>query len=167
LTQITPDGKETPILSVPHYDFNWQLDYDLAKPLSVKKGTKLRVSWVYDNSTHNAGNPDPKRNIAWGEQTFQEMMYFRINYRWVDETSSHVRNDLQNKLMESRVIGALDDNADGKIQIDELTGTYAPLRARFAELDLNHDGGLDKKELEAAKITGAAARRLQETDADL
>jgi hypothetical protein len=167
LTQITPDGKETPILSVPKYDFNWQLDYDLAKPLLLKKGTKLRVTWIYDNSVRNAANPDPKLNVTWGEQTWNEMMYFRVNYRWVDETSRHVRNDLQAKLMESRVIGFLDDDADGKVEARELTGGYAALKTRFAELDQNHDGGLDAKEVAAANITRAAARRLAETDNDL
>jgi hypothetical protein len=164
LTQITPDGKETPLLSVPKYDFNWQLDYDLAQPLMVRKGTKLRVRWTYDNSDHNPANPDPKLNVTWGEQTWNEMMYFRVNYRWVDETSHHVRNDLQAKLMESRIIGFLDDNVDGKLQIAELRGPYAALKNRFAELDLNHDGGLDLQELAAANLTRATARRLAETD---
>ena len=167
LTQITPDGKETPLLSVPKYDFNWQLDYDLAKPLTIKKGTKLRVSWVYDNSAHNPANPDAKLNITWGEQTWNEMMYFRINYRWVDETSKNVRNDLQAKLMESRTIGFLDDNANGRVDMAELTGGYASLRSRFAALDLNQDGGLDLKELSAGNITRATARRLAEADDDL
>ncbi len=167
LTQITPDGKETPLLSVPRYDFNWQLDYDLAQPLVVKKGTKLRVKWVYDNSEHNPGNPDPKRNIKWGEQTWDEMMYFRINYRWADETSSHVRNDLQAKLNDSRAMGSADLNADGKLQLSEMTGQFAALKSRFAELDLNHDGALDKSELEAAHLSNAVAKKIQETDNDL
>lgn len=166
LTQITPDGKETPILSVPKYDFNWQLDYDLAQPLLVKKGAKLRVKWTYDNSEHNPANPDPKLNVTWGEQTWNEMMYFRVNYRWMDETSHHVRNDLQAKLMDSRIIGFLDDNADGKLQINELRGPYASLKARFAELDLNHDGGLDLHELQAAGLTRSVAKRLAETDVE-
>jgi len=166
LTQITPDGKETPILSVPKYDFNWQLDYDLAQPLVVKKGAKLRVTWIYDNSEHNPANPDPKQNIAWGEQTWNEMMYFRVNYRWADETSHHVRNDLQAKLMESRVIGFLDSNADGKLEPTELRGNYANLKTRFAELDTDHDGTLDARELAAANITRGAVRRLAETDVE-
>jgi hypothetical protein len=167
LTQITPDGKETPILSVPKYDFNWQLDYDLQTPLAIKKGTKLRVTWVYDNSPYNKSNPDPKLNVTWGEQTWNEMMYFRINYRWADETSSKVRNDLQTALLDSRTIGFLDDNADGKIEIAELTGNYANLKAKFAEFDANHDGGLDKKEMAAANISSQAARRFASTDNDL
>lgn len=52
-------------------------------------------------------------------------MYFRVNYRWADETIDNVRNDLQDKPTESRTIGALDNNADNKVQIDELTGTMA------------------------------------------
>jgi len=170
LTQITPDGKETPILSVPKYDFNWQLDYDLATPLPMKKGTKLRVTWFYDNSQNNFSNPDPKLNVTWGEQTWNEMMYFRVNYRWAEETSTNVRNDLQTKLLESRTIGQIDDNADGKAQVAELVGSLASLKPKFAELDVNKDGGLDVKELaagSAANASNAAARRLRETDDDV
>jgi hypothetical protein len=78
------------------------------------------------------------------------MMYFRVNYRWADETVSNVRNDLQVKLMDSRTIGALDNNADNKVQIDELTGTMASVKPRFADLDLNKDGVLDEQEIAAA-----------------
>ena len=54
-----------------------------------------------------------------------------------------------------------------KVLPSELTGGYRSLRDRFAELDLNKDGGLDLKELGAANITRATARRLAETDNDL
>ena len=138
---------------MPKYDFNWQLDYDLEKPLPIKAGTKLIVTWVYDNSVNNAYNPDPKKNVTNGEQSWEEMMYFRVNYRWNDETSSHVRNDLQEKLMETRTIGHLDDNIDGKVEPEELSGTMSSVKARFKDLDLNHDGGLDRKELAAGNIS--------------
>ncbi|MEI7932939.1 MAG: hypothetical protein WCI21_07790, partial [Alphaproteobacteria bacterium] len=166
LTEITPDGKETPLLSVPHYDFNWQLDYDLKDPLLLKAGTKLRVKMVYDNSAHNHANPDPKLNISWGEQTWNEMMYFRVNYRWMDETSSHIRNDLQNKLSESRTIGQLDDNADNKLSLAEVARN-ASLKNRFSQLDTNHDGFLTLAEMNAGNVTAGARARLEETDSDL
>lgn len=166
LTQITPDGKESTILSVPRYDFNWQLDYDLAQPLTVKAGTKLRVTFIYDNSEHNKANPDPKLNVTWGEQTFNEMMYFRINYRFVDETSSHIRNDLQNALMATRTMGVLDDNADGKLSMSELIGSSgSSLKTRFTSLDRNNDGFLDKDELKAGSTNTNA--QLAATDNDL
>ena len=95
-------------------------------------------------------------------------MYFRVNYRWADETVDNVRNDLQVKLMDSRTIGALDNNADDKVQIDELTGTMASVKPRFKDLDLNHDGGLDKAELAAGNVSRASATRdLRDADIDL
>src|SRR5258708_12515631 len=116
LKAVTPDGKDTMLLSLPKYDFNWQRDYDPVKPILVKAGTKLVATWVYDNSEHNAANPDPKRNVTWGEQTPDEMMYFRVNYRWADETVSHVRNDLQQKLFASQMMGSLASNLHASIQ---------------------------------------------------
>jgi hypothetical protein len=111
---------------------------------------------------------DPTINVTWGEQSWEEMMYFRVNYRWADETVSNVRNDLQGKLMESRTIGALDNNADGKVQIDEFTGTMASVRTRFKDLDLNKDGGLDNAELAAGNVSRASATRdLRDADIDL
>jgi hypothetical protein len=168
LKEKTADGKEKVLLSLPKYDFNWQRDYDPVEPILIKKGTKLIASWVYDNSEHNRANPDSKINVTWGEQSWEEMMYFRVNYRWADETVDNVRNDLQAKLMDSRTIGALDNNADNKVQIEELTGTMASVKTRFKDLDLNHDGGLDKNELQAGNVSRAAATRdLRDADIDL
>jgi peroxiredoxin len=153
LKEITPDGKETILLSLPKYDFNWQRDYDPVTPIHVTKGAKLVATWVYDNSVHNAANPDPKRNVTWGEQTPDEMMYFRVNYRWADETPQHVRNDLQAQLFASETIGGLDSNLDGFIEPSELKTELpmlAQIRAKFAEYDLNHDGKLDATEMAKA-----------------
>jgi hypothetical protein len=146
----TPDGKQTMLLSLPKYDFNWQRDYDPVKPIFVKAGTKLIATWVYDNSKYNPANPDPTRNVTWGEQSHEEMMYFRVNYRWADETVTRLRDDLQQKLMGSMMVGALDDNIDGLVQAGELRGGMGQmLKARFAELDRDKNGGLDNGELMA------------------
>jgi hypothetical protein len=72
---VYPDGKEETILSVPRYDFNWQLGYDLAKPLHVPKGTRLVVTAHYDNSTNNKMNPDPNRTVYYGDMSWEEMMF--------------------------------------------------------------------------------------------
>ena len=116
----------------------------------MKAGTKLIATWVYDNSVHNPANPDPRRNVTWGEQTPDEMMYFRLNYRWADETVSQVRNDLQEKLYSSSMLGSLDDNFDGLVQASELNGPIGKMyQARFADLDKDRNGGLDSQELMA------------------
>ena len=65
LMEKDADGKETMLLSLPKYDFNWQRDYDPIEPILVKKGTKLIATWVFDNSTNNkklnASNKDSGR----------------------------------------------------------------------------------------------------------
>lgn len=166
LKMILPDGREQMLLSLPKYDFNWQRDYDPVKPILVKAGAKLVATWVYDNSMHNPANPDPKRNVTWGEQSHEEMMYFRVNYRWADETVANLRNDLQQKLMGSMMVGALDDNVDGLVQAAELRGGMgAMLKARFAELDRDKNGGLDNGELMA--MGGRRAMREQVEVPDL
>lgn len=74
-TLIYPDGKEEIILSVPQYDFGWQTTYTLAEPKFVPKGSKLHCVAHYDNSAENLNNPDPTKNVRFGEQTWDEMMY--------------------------------------------------------------------------------------------
>ena len=69
-----PDGKRKVVLSVSKYDFNWQLQYMLAEPLRLPKGTKLHVQAHYNNSTSNKYNPNPNRTIYQGNMTWEEMM---------------------------------------------------------------------------------------------
>ncbi len=71
---VYPDSGTETVLSVPRYDFNWQLGYDLAKPLKVPKGTKLIVTAHFDNSINNRFNPDPNRTVYWGDMSWEEMM---------------------------------------------------------------------------------------------
>jgi mono/diheme cytochrome c family protein len=83
-TLVYPDGRRQEILSVPHYDFNWQTYYIFTKPLAVPKGSRIEAVAHYDNSTNNKWNPDPTKEVRWGEQTWQEMQYTGITYT-VDE----------------------------------------------------------------------------------
>jgi hypothetical protein len=71
---IEPGGLPVPLLRVSHYDFHWQMDYRLAKPLAVKRGTGLSITAWYDNSPNNPLNPDPTVEVHWGEQSWEEMM---------------------------------------------------------------------------------------------
>jgi hypothetical protein len=75
-----PDGRTEVVLSVPTYDFNWQTDYVYAEPLKVPKGSMLRAVARYDNSAANPANPDPKVDVRWGDQTWEEMQYTGITY---------------------------------------------------------------------------------------
>ncbi|HLG97287.1 MAG TPA: hypothetical protein VKX49_13330 [Bryobacteraceae bacterium] len=83
---IYPDGRSEVVLEVPHYDFNWQTWYTFAKPLAVPKGSRLEATAHYDNSVNNPSNPDPKVDVRWGDQTWQEMQYTGITY-YVDHSA--------------------------------------------------------------------------------
>jgi hypothetical protein len=67
-----PDGRKQVILSVPRYDFNWQLGYNVS--IKVPKGTILHVDAHFDNSTSNRANPDPTKTVYYGSMTWEEMM---------------------------------------------------------------------------------------------
>jgi len=69
-----PNGESETLLSVPKYNFNWQLTYYLQHPKVLPKGTVLECVALYDNSPNNPFNPDPKSEIYWGDQTWDEML---------------------------------------------------------------------------------------------
>jgi peroxiredoxin/mono/diheme cytochrome c family protein len=79
-----PDGKQEVLLSVPQYDFNWQSTYRLPEPRFVPKGTKIQCVAHYDNSPNNPANPDPKIEVHWGDQTWEEMMIGYLDYMLAD-----------------------------------------------------------------------------------
>ena len=73
-TAFYPDGTSEVLLAVPRYDFNFQITYELAKPKTIPAGTKIEVVAHFDNSTGNKANPDPTKDVKWGDQTWEEMM---------------------------------------------------------------------------------------------
>jgi hypothetical protein len=78
-----PSGKSEIVLSVPHYDFNWQSAYRLKKPLRLPAGTRIDCTAHYDNSTENPNNPDSNKLVTWGDQTWDEMMIGFVDYAYV------------------------------------------------------------------------------------
>ena len=55
------------------FDFNWQFGYELAKPVQLHKGDRLLGIAHFDNSANNPFNPDPKKEVIWGPQNWDEM----------------------------------------------------------------------------------------------
>jgi hypothetical protein len=77
---VYPDGKTETLLSVPRWDFSWQSNYRLVKPLHLPAGTKIECTAHFDNSKDNPNNPNPKALVHWGEQTWDEMMIGFVDY---------------------------------------------------------------------------------------
>lgn len=75
-----PDGRQEVILDVPKYDFNWQLNYELTKYMSLPAGTRIDCVAHFDNSANNRYNPDPTKDVKWGDQTWEEMMIGWFTY---------------------------------------------------------------------------------------
>lgn len=71
---VYPTGESEVLLRVPNYRFDWQLWYEFATPKRIPKGSRLEVTGVFDNSANNKYNPDPAKDVRWGEQSWEEMM---------------------------------------------------------------------------------------------
>jgi mono/diheme cytochrome c family protein len=79
-TLIGADGKEQVLLDVPRYDFNWQTCYRPKEPIAVKKGARIRAVAHYDNSKNNPANPDPTKEVKFGQQTWDEMFIGYVDF---------------------------------------------------------------------------------------
>lgn len=139
---VLPDGTRKLLLDVPRYDFNWQHTYRYAEPLSVPKNSRLEFTCWFDNSAANKNNPDPKREVPWGPQTFDEMQLGYIEYYAAgkDETTELVDEDQALDSMFENMFGQIDKNSDGVVTRDEFQNPA------FAFLDKDKDGKLTKDE---------------------
>ncbi len=81
-----PDGHSEVLLSIPAYDFAWQSVYRLAEPRTLPAGTRIDCLAHFDNSADNPNNPDPKAEVVWGDQTWDEMMIGYIDYDVAEPT---------------------------------------------------------------------------------
>ena len=71
---VHANGKREILLAVPHYNFDWQLQYRFKDPVLMEKGSRMVVTFHYDNSRNNPANPDPARAVRWGDRSEDEMM---------------------------------------------------------------------------------------------
>ncbi len=80
--EVVRPGASAPeaLLVVPRYDFNWQLKYELKEPVFVPKGSRLVITFHYDNSVNNSANPDAAKTVRWGEPSEEEMMSGWVDY---------------------------------------------------------------------------------------
>jgi len=76
-----PDGRQEVLLSIPKYDFAWQTIYALRQPKPVPAGARIVLDMTWDNSAQNPANPDPEKEVTWGDQTWDEMNVGWVRYR--------------------------------------------------------------------------------------
>lgn len=69
-----PGEPKRTLLQIPNYNFEWQLGYEIeAGAVRLPKGTILEAVAHYDNSVFNPYNPDAKRTVPYGLQSYDEM----------------------------------------------------------------------------------------------
>lgn len=156
-TLVYPDGKEELLLNVPDYDFNWQRGYEFEEPKAVPAGARLVHRTVYDNSNLNPSNPDAEREVPWGLQSWDEMLYGDFIFAWNDETSDAPFHDPE-RMDDTQFIGFVDKDLDGKITKEELPKAWRKSMAdAFQYGDANKDGALSVEEYIAVKNQSASS----------
>ena len=97
-TVVYPDGRQITILSVPKYDFHWQLAYDLETPLQLPAGSKLVVTAHYDNSPANPHMREP--GVDPGNCGPDKQAYFRRqNQSWNEMFSPLVQYSVEREAL--------------------------------------------------------------------
>ena len=84
---VYPDGSEQVLLTVPAYDFHWQLAYQLDRPLTLPPGSKLIVTAHYDNSQSHY-DERIKADDSAGNCGPEKVVYFRRQNQSWDEMFS-------------------------------------------------------------------------------
>lgn len=84
-TAYYPDGTEELLINIANYDYNWQMRYQMVEPKFMPAGTKIVATAAFDNSSQNKMNPDPSRSVPWGLQSWDEMFFGAMSWKYVDQ----------------------------------------------------------------------------------
>lgn len=78
---LLPAGDTIPLVRIPHWDFDWQMGYQMKRPLFFPAGTVIQGLARYNNTSSNPYNPNnPPQEVRVGEATGDEMMLFFCSY---------------------------------------------------------------------------------------
>lgn len=78
---ITPAGEAINLVSIPDWDYRWQLTYFFRKPLVLPKGSTIIAEAHYDNTDQNPLNPNhPAQTVGYGWSSTNEMMNLVFYY---------------------------------------------------------------------------------------
>lgn len=147
-----PDGNEEVVLSVPDYDFNWQRYFQFKEPIEVPAGSMVIHRTTYDNSTSNLSNPDSTIAVNFGEQTWEEMLYGGISFRYAEPGENDFEINVEDYLT-AVVMGYMDEEMKGNIALSDMPeSSRQSLALPFTILDRDKSGGLDFNEFRQLMI---------------
>lgn len=160
-------GRSETLLSVPHYDFNWQHNYAFANPLNLSDVEQVRFEMTYDNSKGNPFNPDPSEYVTWGDQTWEEMaVVFATVARPKGARETEDASELSEEELATReaarnaraeafaddYLATLDRDGDAAVSRDE--APEAVKMFSFRQLDIDQDGFVRRDELVRHRLEG-------------
>lgn len=103
---------------------------------------------------------------VWGEQSWEEMQYTEVSLTWKDETSANLKPEYMTEFTETRALGSLDSNLDGKLAKSEMRGRLGKaVLPEFDKLDLDKYGQLTEDEARA--LIPMLTKALSSSDQDL
>jgi mono/diheme cytochrome c family protein len=132
---IFPDGREETLLSVPKYDFRWQLAYELETPLKLPAGSKLIVTAHYDNSRNNKFNPAPEKEVyfrdqnqSWDEMFTPFIQYSVDNQDLTKPGTVHSQERPQQDVLQiAQIVGCLARNPNGMWMVTDASEPIASI----------------------------------------
>jgi len=77
---VQADGMGEDIFNIPAYNYGWQPHYWLDEPLTITAGSAVHVAGAFDNSLSNPFNPDPREEVTWGLESWEEMFTGYLTY---------------------------------------------------------------------------------------
>lgn len=137
----TADQPGEVLIDIPAFDFNWQTAYGVEKPIPIQAGEYIHCVAHYNNSDSNLSNPDPTKDVSWGDQTWNEMMIGYFNVAIPKETAEA---ENQFKTIAFKLVRRRDKNSNGKLEQDEVPLRELPL---FFQADQDKDSIVTVEEL--------------------
>jgi hypothetical protein len=81
---LQPNGDTIRLISIPHWDFNWQYFYTFKKMVKIPAGSVIVAEGIYDNTRKNLNNPFNPPQIITDQngsmKATDEMFQFIISY---------------------------------------------------------------------------------------
>ena len=126
-TATLPDGTSKPLIYIKDWDYRWQHVYRYVTPLTLPKGTRLELQYVFDNSAGNPRNPhQPPQPVHWGQRSTDEM-----GDLWVQMLT---RGDHE--------LGILKQALQSKHAAEEAVGYEMMIRSEPASVPLRNDAAV-------------------------
>ncbi len=136
-----PDGRREVLLDVPRYEFDWQNLYTLDRPKPMPEGTILHTEAHFDNSDENPNNPDPRRAITFGEQTWDEMHVGYLTFILADQDLA-LGMPTSKRLASGRYEVTFRHRPAGPAKSVAVVGTFTDWKERPVAMTGPDDGGI-------------------------